>query len=284
MSFDANAYRDASLEMWEASASGWTRHQEQIRAMGAPVSQAMIEALDLQPGQRVLELAAGMGETGLLAAELVAPAGGVLISDQAEAMLEGARVRARELGISNVEFKVLNAEWIDEPLASFDAVVCRFGYMLMADPGAALTETRRVLRPGGALALAVWDELARNPWAALPREALRLHGLGGEPPPPGTPGPFSLGDGARLLELIEDAGFAGAEIIDVPIEQRYRDFEQMWETVLDVSPTFHEAVMEQPAARVEEIRATLRELLAAHPAADGAIALAGSVHVARADA
>ena len=83
----------------------------------------------------------------MLAAELVAADGGVIVSDQAEAMLDGARARAGELGLSNIEFQVVNAEWIDLPLASVDVVLCRWGYMLMADPPAALAETRRVLRP-----------------------------------------------------------------------------------------------------------------------------------------
>ena len=87
----------------------------------------------------------------------MAPTGGVILSDQAEAMLEGARARAGELRLTNVEFQVWNAEWIDLPVASVDAVLCRWGYMLMADPGAALSETRRVLRPGGRVAFAVWD-------------------------------------------------------------------------------------------------------------------------------
>ena len=99
----------------------------------------------------------------MLAAELIAPLGGVIISDQSEAMLAGARARAAELELSNVEFQVLNAEWIDLPLASVDAVLCRWGYMLMADPRAALTETRRVLRPHGRLALAVWDAIDAEP-------------------------------------------------------------------------------------------------------------------------
>ena len=94
MSFDANAYRQASLDGWEAAAPGWVRRQEMLRAFGAPVSHWMLDAMHPQPGERVLELAAGLGETGMLAAELVAPIGGVIISDQAEAMLEGARARA----------------------------------------------------------------------------------------------------------------------------------------------------------------------------------------------
>ena len=160
---------------------GLGRRQELMRSFAAPVSHWMIEAVSPQPGERVLELAAGMGETGMLAAELVAPVGGVIVSDQAEAMLAGARARAAELGLANLEFQVLNAEWIDLPLASFDVVLCRWGYMLMADPETALGETRRVLRPGGRLALAVWDALELNPWAALPARELRARGLAPEP-------------------------------------------------------------------------------------------------------
>src|SRR5580693_9960505 len=155
----ARAHRDASLNHWEEAASGWIARQAAIRELSAPVSHWMIDAVDPQPGQRVLELAAGLGETGFLAAEMVAPVGGLITSDQADAMLDGARKRAGELGLTNVEFQVLNAEWIDLPVASVDVVFCRWGYMLMADPLAALREARRVLRPEGHVALAVWEAL-----------------------------------------------------------------------------------------------------------------------------
>ncbi len=184
MSFDPVTHREESLHGWEAAASGWVRRQDQIRDWAAPVAQWMVQSADPQPGEQVLELAAGLGETGLLAAELVAPVGRAIISDQAEAMLDGARRRAAELGISNVEFKVLNAEWIDLPLASLDIVLCRWGYMLMADPLAALGESRRVLRPGGRLALAIWDTIQANPWALLPALELSERGSGA-----GRPGP-----------------------------------------------------------------------------------------------
>ena len=98
-----------------------------IRELGAPVSHWMVQAIDPQPAQRVLELAAGVGETGLLAPSSSRPAGGVILSDQAEGMLDGARARAAELGLTNVEFQVWNAEWIDLPVASVDAVLCRWG-------------------------------------------------------------------------------------------------------------------------------------------------------------
>ncbi len=210
MSFDADAHRESSLENWEEAASGWVRRQEALRELAAPVSHWMIAAIDPQPGQRVLELAAGLGETAMLAAELVAPVGGVLVSDQAEAMLAGARERAEELRLGNVEFQLLNAEWIDLPLASVDAVLCRWGYMLMADPGTALGETRRVLRPGGRLALAVWDRLDLNPWAELPAQELAERGLtAASEAGVATPGPFALASSARVFELLRAGRLRG---------------------------------------------------------------------------
>jgi SAM-dependent methyltransferase len=224
MSFDANAHRDASLQNWEDAASGWVRSQELLREFAAPVSHWMIDAVAPQPGQRVLELAAGLGETGLLAAELVAPVGGAIISDQAEAMLAGARKRAAQLGLSNVEFQVINAEWIDLPVASVDVVLCRWGYMLMADPAAALGETRRVLRSGGRVALAVWDSIEHNPWAHLPGLELRERGLAPSPEP-GTPGPFALGRAEGVYELLQEAGFAEVNVESLQLHRRHVSFE-----------------------------------------------------------
>ncbi len=283
MSFDPNAHRVASLAGWEEAAAGWVRRQESIRALGAPVSSWMLGAVAPRPGERVLELAAGLGETGMLAAELVAPTGGVIISDQADSMLEGARARAGEMGLSNVEFQVLGAEWIDLPLASVDAVLCRWGYMLLADPLAALLETRRVLRPGGRLALAVWDSIEHNPWALLPRLELLERGLA-EVPPQGTPGPFALGDIGRVRELLEQAGFTGIDVQALAIEHRHPSFEVFWETTLDIGRAFHDAVLARPAAEIAEIRSGLASRLERYEAADGALAIPARTLVASASA
>jgi SAM-dependent methyltransferase len=284
VSFDAEAYRERSLSGWEAASAGWIRNREVIRRSAEAVSQAMIEAVAPQPGESVLELAGGLGETGLLAAELVAPIGSVVISDQAEGMVQGARERAEELGVTGVEFKVLNAEWIDMPLASVDIVLCRYGFMLMADPGAALSESRRVLRPGGRLGLAVWDSVLANPWAGVPAAVLAERGLTGGAGPGGAPGPFTLGDEAQLRELLAGAGFAEIEIRPVEVVRRHESFADFWELTLDLSGSFHDAVMSQPEPEIAEIRAELEGRLAAFAEPSGALAVPSRTLVARADA
>jgi SAM-dependent methyltransferase len=230
----------------------------------------MIDAVDPQPGQRVLELAAGLGETGFLAAELVAPVGGVITSDQADAMLDGARKRAGELGLTNVEFQVLNAEWIDLPVASVDVVLCRWGYMLMVDPSTALRETRRVLRPEGHVALAVWDAIEHNPWALLPATELLERGLI-PPPAPGTPGPFALGEKQKVRDLLEDAGFDEVWVEPLDLVQRSASFGEFWETTLDIARSFHDAVLARPESEIAEIRASLAARFAPYTAEDGSL-------------
>src|SRR5262249_44817908 len=155
------------LERWQRAARGWSARADEIRTFGMPVSVWLIDQLALQPGQRVLELAAGPGDTGFMAAELVSPGGTLLSTDAAGPMLDLARERARALGVPNAEFKEVDLQWIDIDTASVDAALCRWGLMFAADPGAALQEIRRVLRPGGRVALAVWADPERNPWATI---------------------------------------------------------------------------------------------------------------------
>jgi ubiquinone/menaquinone biosynthesis C-methylase UbiE len=283
MDFDANAHRDASLEQWQEAAPGWARRQELMREFGAPVSRWLIDAIYPQPGQRVLELAAGLGETGLQVASRLAPMGGVIVSDQAEAMLDGARVRAAELGLSNVEFQVLNAEWLDLPVASVDAVLSRWGYMLMADPAAALSETRRVLRPDGRVALAVWDALEHNPWAQLPARELIERGIS-EPPAPGTPGPFALGSRERVLALLHEAGFLEVHVEAIDLCRRHESFEDFWDSSLDLARSLHDAVLARPESEIAEIRAAVAERFAPYGTATGSLEIPGRTLVAVATA
>jgi SAM-dependent methyltransferase len=198
-------------------------------------------------------------------------------------MVDAARERAAELGLANVEFKVLGAEWIDLPVASVDAIICRFGFMLMADPEAALLESRRVLVSGGRIALAVWDIAERNPWIDIARRLLADRGLG-ETPAPGTPGPFVLADPERLGDLVAGAGFEDVDVQAVDLVQSTASFDDYWETQLDISPGIHATVMDQPAAEIAEIKSELRERMAPFTKPDGSLALPGRALLAAAGA
>lgn len=266
--------------MWERAATGWGKRAARVRDWGMPVSAAMIEALALQPGQRVLELAAGPGDTGFMAAELIQPGGTLVSSDGAEAMVELARARAREAGIEDeIEFKLLELEWIDLPAASVDAVLCRWGIMLTVDPEAAAREIRRVLRAGGRAAFAVWDDPQVNPWATIPSRAMVELGHA-EPPDPDAPGMFALAGSGRLQELLEGAGFVDVRVQPVAVQRTYDRVEQYIEETIDMSPmfgaTFHALPESEQAAVIEDMRVGAERF----SAADGSVVLPGRSLVA----
>ena len=204
-------YRAASLHGWSSVATDWAQLTERIDRQLRAAADWMIDELALEPGERVLELAGGPGTVSMVAARAVTPGGHVIYSDFAEPMVDAARERLQGEGAPGVEYRVIDAETIDLPDASVEAVACRMGYMLMADPAAALRESARVLAPGGRIALAVWSDPVSNPWGALPMQAVASE-LGAPPAPAGAPGLWALADEARLKGLLEDAGFQSIRI------------------------------------------------------------------------
>jgi len=246
--------REASRQQWGDSAEAWARAaEEEETGASASATKWMLEAAELQPGDQVLEIACGAGRVGLQAAEVIGPAGMVLCSDFAESMAQAVRDRVVRAGIANVKTRVLDAESLDLEAESSDVVLCRFGYMLMADPYRALSESCRVLRPGGRLVLAVWDRAGRNPWLSTIFDAT-MNQLDAAPPQPGAPGPFALGDTAHLRQMLEGTGLIGIDVIEIEAEQTYDSLEGWWEQIRAVSGPLAALLDALPPPDAEAVR------------------------------
>jgi SAM-dependent methyltransferase len=258
-----------SSETGDRLASGWERHRRSIFENTRPTSDWLVDALDPRPGQTVLELTAGPGETGFLAAERVGPDGRLISTDVSPGMVEAARRGAEASGLTNVEFRVMDAQHVDLPDGTVDGVLSRFGVMLVPEPERVLAEARRVLRVGGRLAYAVWGPPDGNPWLTMFVGAV----LERAPAPPGDPfgpgGPFSLASPDRNRELGGGAGFTDVVVEDVHGAMRFAGSDDYWDVQSSVSGPIALLVSSLPAEDVEAIRSTLEDRLAVFRDGDG---------------
>jgi SAM-dependent methyltransferase len=275
-----SAYRQESRHRWATTAAGWERYADAFRRDTMPVTAWMLDHAQPQPGDTVLDLAAGIGDTGYLAAELVAPNGQLITSDFVPEMLSAAQRRAEALGVANVRFRQIDAEAIDQPAASLDVVLCRWGYMLMADGEAALRDTRRVLRPGGRLALAAWAEPEVNPWSVLLVEELIARGHA-EPTPPG-PGQFAWAPEGVVAENLEVAGFVDYEVAAVDFAMRYPSARGWWDEQAAMSMRLRDAAARMGRDEIDEVVAALEQRAAPWTQDDGSLALPARTWVAAA--
>ncbi len=280
---DPAELRGTQRDRWEAAAPGWEQRAATVSAAGAPVADWLVKAAALGRGDRVLEVAAGLGDVGLKAAKVVGPGGEVVISDGAEAMVAGAARRAEQVGLTQVEVVRMEAEWLDADAASFDAVLSRWGYMLVVDPEAALREARRVLKPGGRIALAAWREIDLNPWMQISRSEFEARGLSA-PPEPGAPDPFRFGADGVIAELLHSAGFIDVKIETVELIWRLASLDDWWEHMRSTSSILGRAVAELSPADHYQLREVLDQRYEPFVQPDGSLELPGSTWVASAEA
>jgi SAM-dependent methyltransferase len=265
---DLDTYREQSRGTWGLMAEGWEDRREWLMGITGLVNEWLVEKSDPQPGQTYLDIAAGTGDLGLMVAGRVGDEGRVISTDFAPEMVDVARRQGERRGVRNVEFRVMDAERMDLGDDSVDGVVCRWGYMLMADPAAALRETRRVLRDGGPLAFAVWQTPDRNPWAAVP--GMTLVERGHMPPPePGAPGIFAMGEPERVRELVTGAGFAEPEIEEIAFEFHYPDADDVWDAMVRLAGPLAQAVSELTPQERDATRAAVVESMEPFRSDDG---------------
>jgi SAM-dependent methyltransferase len=254
--------RDQLGRMWDGVAPGWGEHAEFADARVAAMTETILDVAAIEPGARVLELAAGPGGAGIAAAARVGVDGEVVITDVSPAMTRIAAARAEDLGLANVRTRVLALEQLDEPDESFDAVVCREGLMLVPDPARAVGEISRVLRPGGRVGLSVWGPRAENPWLGVVFDAVSAQ-LGVPTPPPGIPGPFSLDDRDRLAGVLDHPSLTAVEIHEVPTPYVAASAEEWWGRTAALAGPLAERLAALPQSAAEALFA--RAAVAVHP-------------------
>jgi ubiquinone/menaquinone biosynthesis C-methylase UbiE len=257
---DIAEYRQQSLETWERMAVGWDGWNQMLAESSRPVTDDMVAALAPKPGETILELAAGAGVSGFAAASLLDGEGRLIMTDFASHMVEACERRGADLGFENIEYRVLDAERMDLDDDSIDGVQCRWGYMLMADPAAALRETRRVLRPDGRLSFSVWGAPEDNPWASVPARILVQRGHL-EPPESGAPGIFAMADPKRTEELVKSAGFDSLELREVRMSWHLDDFDEFWSYLNDIVGALAAVITELDERERAEVRSDLETAL-----------------------
>lgn len=268
---ELNSSQEA-LRHWDAVAPAWNRYRDRLFENLRSVSEWLVDAADPQPGQTVLELTAGPGETGFLAAARLGPTGRLISSDFAPAMVEAARQGASERGLDNVECRLIDAQQIDLPDGSVDGIVSRFGLMLVPEQHRAIAEMRRVLRKRGRCAYATWGPPDRNPWIFQIIAALLQNGV----PPPGDAfapgGLFSLATPERSRELASAGGFAEVNVEELTGIMRFDGPDDYWTFNVAVAGPVAELVDALDVDQIRAIRNTLDPTLAPFER-DGALEL-----------
>lgn len=272
--FDPLAYKAGQRRDWNRAAEGWRKWWVPIEAMLAQTGDRLIESVAISPGQRVLDVATGVGEPALTVAKVVGPHGRVIGTDISPDMLEIAQDRAAEAGADNVEFVEMDAEDLQFPEASFDAVLCRFGLMFVPDVEAALRCIRRVLAPGGGFAASVWGPPERVPMNSVTLGAIaRVLEL--PPPPPGTPGIFALCDRRRLEELVRTAGFVDATTDTMEVRGTFSSVADYVTYLKDVGAPIKNLLEGKPPQLHEKVWQAVAEANVQFVGSDGNLYLSG---------
>ena len=273
--------REDNLEAWRSVAAGWERQRELISAATRPVSDRLVELLAPVPGESILDIAAGPGETGFLALTMLRPGGQLLSTDVAPEMVEAARRRAAELGADDAEFAVEDAAALSFEDASFDGVLCRWGLMLVPEMELAASEMARVIRPGGRAAVAVWASPDENDWmTASGRAALELGLM--ERPDPTAPGPFRLSGEGALERLLTGAGLEVDVVEDVSMTWTAGSLDGWWEISRDMSRMLAMLLQRLTPDETESLRAGAERLLERYVGTDGSLSVPSLARVARA--
>ncbi|MES2521365.1 MAG: class I SAM-dependent methyltransferase [Gemmatimonadota bacterium] len=263
---------DAQRHQWDRVAAGWKKWWDTIEQASHRVSVRMLELACVSPGQRVLDIATGLGEPALLAARRVAPGGQVVGTDLSPQMLAIARERAATSGLNNVDFIEADAAQLNRPAASFDAVLCRWGITSLPNPFDTMLAVRRLLAPHGAFVTAVWEAgPTGRPLASIATGL--AHEMFGEPTSRvDTPAaPKSVQQG--LADDLRRAGFSDVRTESMTVTMTWNSADDCVQYLLDVSLDLADVLSGQSSAQHADYRQRLAARLQQYVAADGSVCI-----------
>jgi ubiquinone/menaquinone biosynthesis C-methylase UbiE len=258
MSSNLDQIRNQQRDTWDRFSAGWKKWDQLVLGWLAPFGAAMIRHAQLVETSHVLDVAAGTGEPGLTAAALV-PKGDVTVTDLSERMLSVAADNASRRGLRNFKTRACDAGALPFSDASFDAVLCRFGYMFFPDVAAATREFARVAKPGARICAAVWSVPEKNPWATTVMDTISRH-VAMPALPPGSPGLFRCAPDGMMRTAFADAGLRNIAQEEVSTTLTHSTPEQYWEFMTDIAAPVVAGLAKADAPTREEIRAEVLDL------------------------
>jgi SAM-dependent methyltransferase len=275
---DAAEFRGAQKESWNTVASGWKKHSELIDSSAGHISSRLVELAGVEPGSRVIDVAAGYGEPSLTAAKAAAPDGRVVATDISAGMLAFGRERAEAAGIENIEFVESAMTDLDFPADSFDAALSRWGIIFDPDGEGAAGMVRGLLKPGARFAISSWGPPEKVPFLAIPMGAA-MKALDVPPPPRGMPGPLSRPTPEALGGLLEGGGFSDVQVEEAEVTFQLDSPEQFSTFTKEMAAPIRKMI-EENSSDVEETWGQVTEAVRGVANDDGTVTFKNMVLLA----
>jgi SAM-dependent methyltransferase len=249
-------------EEWQGAAPLWKKWYSKLAWQSRRATELVVIGAALSPGQHVLDLASGTGEPALSIADVVGPNGRVVATDMVPEMLQGGRDNASALNLSNMEFKVADAESLPFNFGEFDCVTARFGLMFFPDVHKALSEVRRVLKPGGRISFVVWGPAEENPLFSTMTGPFLKH-VQMPAPAPDAPGVFRFADESKLAGVISAAGFHHLKTAKTKVDWPWPGPpEEAWLATSELAAPFKKMIAALPPEKMPSVVAEVIEGIA----------------------